>query len=249
MQAHAPPVAQPHPRPTTGRRKPPSTLQPSSKQAPAIASHTVFTIKFPAPRVKRQPATNRSVVARSSAERRSNLRRRRGQRARTAPALSLREAPQSAEATWGGGAGQPSVEQPPNHLPKSTITHPTPDCHVGAPPPRNDTRPPPRTNPSPSLREETQERPLSLREAPQSAEAIWGGGGASERVPTTRCLCEQLRRAPKQPGEVGRPVASCTTPSVCGRSTITHPTPDCHVVGPPPRNDTRPRRCTAHAPS
>ncbi len=59
MQAPAPPVTQPHPRPTTGRRKPPSALQPSSKQAPEIAPHTVFTIKFPAPRVKRQPATKR----------------------------------------------------------------------------------------------------------------------------------------------------------------------------------------------
>ncbi len=62
MQAPAPPDTQPHPRPTSGRRKPPSTLQPSSKQAPAIASHTVFTIKFHAPRVKRQPATPRSVI-------------------------------------------------------------------------------------------------------------------------------------------------------------------------------------------
>ena len=181
MQAPAPPVAQPHPRPTSGRRKPPSTLQPSSKQAPAIASHTVFTIKFPAPRVKRQPATKRSVVARSSAERRSNLRRRRGQRARTDHALSLRAAPQSAEATWGGGAGQPSVEHPPSVCGKSTVTHPTPDCHVGAPPPRNDTRP---------RRAPTPRRPCEKRRR------------------NAPCLCEKLLRAPKQSGEVAGPASA-----------------------------------------
>ncbi len=81
--------------------------------------------------------------------------------------LSLREAPQSAEAIWGSGVARPVRRNVPSAYQEATSA--TPDCRAGCPPSRHDRR-----LPAP-LMVSLLNHQLSLREAPQSAEAIWGG--------------------------------------------------------------------------